>query len=354
MQEQNLHHPFHGVAFKQALESLLNQLDKLVVITAHRSPDGDALGSALGLRSHLANVGFTRVKVVLPDGFPAFYRWMPGADDVVLFDKAPMEAQALLAEAAFVFCLDFNALSRLGSEMAAAVEAVEAPVVMIDHHMHPTGFATWNFDDSSCGSTAELVFRWIEAAGQTSSLTPATASCLYTGVMTDTGSFRFPSVSPATHRMVATLLETGMSHADIHAAVYDSNRLDRLRLMGYALSEKLEVYPEHACAMIVLTLDELNRYHAQSGDTEGLVNQALSIEGVNCAVFVREAKHDRVKLSLRSRGTFSVREVAEVHFNGGGHHNAAGGAVDGTTAAEVAAAWRELIPHYGPAMLASC
>jgi phosphoesterase RecJ-like protein len=325
-----------------------------VVITAHRSPDGDALGSALGLCNHLKNMGFTDVQVMLPDGFPAFYQWMPGADQVILFDKSTEDAKQILTGAQFIFCLDFNALNRLGKEMEAAMQAVDAPVVMIDHHMHPTGFATWNFDDSSCGSTAELIYRWIQAAGQTSHLTPATASCLYTGVMTDTGSFRFPSVSPATHRMVAQLLETGMSHADIHAAVYDSNRLDRLKLMGYALSEKLEVNQANACAMIVLTLAELNRYHAQSGDTEGLVNQALSIEGVNCAVFIREAKHGRVKLSLRSRGAFSVREVAEAHFNGGGHHNAAGGALDGLSTEEVAALWRSLIPQYGPAMRASC
>lgn len=354
MQEQNLLLPFNGDAFKEAFETLGHCKDKLIVITAHRSPDGDALGSALGLQNHLASTGFEQVKVVLPDGFPAFYDWMPGAGDVVLFDNSPAEAQDLLAKAAFVFCLDFNALNRLGSEMAAAVESLQAPVVMIDHHMHPTGFATWNFDDSTCGSTAELVFRWMEAGGETHLLNPATAACLYTGVMTDTGSFRFPSVSPATHRMAARLLETGISHADIHAAVYDSNRVDRLKLTGYALSEKLEVYPESACAMIVLNLQELNRYHAQSGDTEGLVNQALSIEGVNCAVFIREAKHGRVKLSLRSRGAFSVREVAEAHFNGGGHHNAAGGAVDGATAEQVADIWRSLIPQYGPAMKASC
>lgn len=325
-----------------------------MVITAHRSPDGDALGSALGLKSHLESIGFQHVKVVLPDGFPAFYNWMPGAADVVLFDQSQPDAEAILSGAEFVFCLDYNALNRLGRDMEAAVASVQAPIAMIDHHMHPSGFATWNFSDATCGSTAELIYRWIQAAGESSFLTSATATCLYTGVMTDTGSFRFPSVTPATHRMVAHLLETGMSHADIHAAVYDSNRLDRLRLTGYALSEKLEVDTANGCAMIVLTLEELNRYHAQSGDTEGLVNQALSVEGVNCAVFIREAKHDRVKLSLRSRGSFSVREVAERHFNGGGHHNAAGGALDGVNAEEVAEIWRVLIPKYGPAMKMSC
>ena len=346
--------PFDGEAFAAAHAALQSLKAHPIVITAHKSPDGDALGAALGLYHDLKAGGWSQLAVVLPDGFPAFFDWMPAVQEVVLWEKHPEKAAAKVAEAAMIFCLDYNGLDRLGPEMAAAVGEAEGDLVMIDHHLNPSGFAKWNFSDPLCGSSAELVYRWIVASNRADEMSQDVAACLYTGVMTDTGSFRFASVTAATHEMVAALLQTGIRHADIHSAVYDSNRLDRLRLVGYALSNKLEVYPEYGCAMITLTLAELNRFHARSGDTESLVNQALSVEGVNCAVFVREAKEGRVKLSLRSRGNFSVRDVAEAHFRGGGHRNASGGALDGVTAGEVADLWRSLMPKYGPQILAAC
>ena len=342
--------PFEGSAFEELLHRLRSDLQQSIVVTAHRGPDGDALGSALGFAHHLRSVGFSNVQVILPDGFPAFYNWMPGASEILLFDTSEAKATSALQLADWVFCLDYNDLRRLGAPMESVVESSEGLKVLIDHHMHPTEFADYSFSDATCGSTAELIFRWVVAAGEQEALKIPVGSCLYTGVMTDTGSFRFPSVSPATHRMVAQLIEIGVDHASIHSAVYDSQRLDRLRLTGYAISEKLEVDMERACAWVSLTNEELTRFQAVSGDTEGLVNQALSIDGINCALFIRETPEGRVKMSLRSRGKFSVREVAEAHFNGGGHHNAAGGAVENSTAAEVVALWKSLLPQYGEAM----
>jgi phosphoesterase RecJ-like protein len=342
--------PFEGEAFEELLDRLRADLHQSVVITAHRGPDGDAIGSALGFAHHLKAVGFSNVQVILPDGFPSFYNWMPGSAEILLFDQAPEAAETQLQQADWIFCLDYNDLKRLGAPMEAAVQSCSGDLVLIDHHMHPEDFAAYTFSDATCGSTAELIFRWVVAAQELNALNVQAGTCLYTGVMTDTGSFRFSSVSPATHRMVAELIEIGVDHASIHSAVYDSQRLDRLRLAGYAIAEKLEVDMEKACAWISLTNEELTRFHAVSGDTEGLVNQALSIEGINCALFIRETPEGRVKMSLRSRGKFSVREVAEAHFNGGGHHNAAGGAVENSTAAEVVATWKSLLPKYGEAM----
>ena len=345
--------PFDDMAFREAQKELAKKKLETIVITGHRSPDGDALGASLGMRNHLISNGFMDVQVIMPDGFPAFYNWMPGVDEVILATERPEKALSLLSDASLIFCLDYNDLTRVGELMQSAMEKAEVPMVMLDHHQNPSGFAKWNFSDPRCGSTAELVYRWI----QSESALPVSkdvAACLYTGLMTDTGSFRFPSVTPATHEMVADLLRTGMDHSEIHAAVYDSNRLDRLRLNGFALSEKLEVDLSCACAWIALTHEELDRFHAKSGDTEGLVNQALSVEGVNVAVFIRESEDGRIKLSLRSRGSFSVREVAQNHFNGGGHHNAAGGALEGKTISEVIDIWKSVMATDGPRMLASC
>lgn len=345
--------PFDNVAFHQVQKELAKMKLETIVITGHRSPDGDALGASLGMRNHLISKGFMDVQVIMPDGFPAFYNWMPGVEEVILATDRPEKALSLLSDASLIFCLDYNDLARVGDLMQSAMEKAEVPMVMLDHHQNPSGFAKWNFSDSRCGSTAELVYRWIQSENALP-VSKDVAACLYTGLMTDTGSFRFPSVTPATHEMVADLLRTGIDHSEIHAAVYDSNRLDRLRLNGFALSEKLEVDLSCACAWIAMTHEELNRFHAKPGDTEGLVNQALSVEGVNVAVFIRESEDGRIKLSLRSRGSFSVREVAQDHFNGGGHHNAAGGALEGKTISQVVDIWKSVMATEGPRMRASC
>lgn len=312
------------------------------VITAHRGPDGDAIGSALALWNHLREQG-VESRVVMPDHYPAFLHWLPGHEEVLLHETQAEEVDAAVAQANVIFCLDYNELSRTGS-LASVLEASPAPKVMIDHHQHPKDFADIAWSDTARCSTAELVFGWIEARGEAGAISAATGACLYTGIMTDSGSFRFPSVTPDTHRIAAHLIEAGVDHSVIHSRVYDTNQVHRMRLVGYALSEKLRVWPEYHAALIVLSQDELRRFHYRSGDTEGLVNQALSIEGVNIAAFIHESHDGRIKLSLRSRGSFSVREVAAAHFNGGGHFNAAGGAVDGESLEAVVARFESLLP----------
>jgi phosphoesterase RecJ-like protein len=318
------------------------------VITAHRGPDGDAIGSALALWNHLAELG-VHATVVMPDHYPSFLHWLPGHESVLLFEQHAVEVQTAVDAANVIFCLDYNDLSRTGA-LAPVLEASPAPKIMIDHHQHPQDFAAITWSDTARCSTAELIYGWIEARGEAAQISPETGACLYTGIMTDSGSFRFPSVTPGTHRIAAHLIERGVDHAVIHSRVYDTNQVDRMRLVGYALSEKLRVWPEYHAALIALSQEELKRFRYRSGDTEGLVNQALSIEGVNMAAFIHESHDGRIKLSLRSRGSFSVREVAAAHFNGGGHFNASGGAVEGVVLGDVVAQFEALLPGLAPAL----
>jgi len=318
-----------------------------VVITSHRSPDGDAIGSSLALQHLLCGMGVDAT-VVMPDAYAKFLHWMPGHAGVVFHDTHPESANAWVSQADVLFCLDYNAPSRAGGLAEAVSQAssrAESFVVMVDHHQEPDPFADLMLSDPTSGSTCELIYRLMGAWEETSLLTADMASCLYCGLITDTGSFRFASVQPSSHRMAAALLETGMDQSRIHSLVYDACRLDQVQLTAYALSQKLQVFPEHRSAIISLNQEELQRYNAQKGDTEGLVNRALAIEGINFAAFIKEDV-DRVKLSLRSRGTFSVRDVAAAHFHGGGHHNAAGGACEGESLDSVVSRLVSLIPSW--------
>lgn len=299
-----------------------------ILITAHKSPDGDAVGSTLALWHYLQGRHKNAV-VLLPDRFAEFLRWMPGVESIVYFDQDAAVASNLINNADLIFCLDYNVLSRTGKEMSEVLETKRGatPFILIDHHQHPADFPEVLLSDTSACSTAQLVYRFVDELGDIDQLTSDMGACLYCGIMTDSGSFRFPSVTAETHRIAAHLMEVGVDHADIHRRVYDTNLLDRLRLVGYALSEKLVVLPEFHAAYITLNREELRRFNYRPGDTEGLVNQALSIEGVNMAVFIREGNNE-VKLSFRSQGKFKVNELANVLFQGGGHNNAAGAAVD--------------------------
>lgn len=285
------------------------------------------MGSSLALQHYLKGRGHAAT-VLLPDGFAAYLDWMPGTDRIVYFDKHRDAAAKALAGADLIFCLDYNVLSRTGNEMAAVMQALvgEAKFILIDHHQHPDHFPDVLISDTSSCSTAQLVYAFAVGLSGKDAVTADMGACIYCGIMTDSGSFRFPSVTAETHEIAAHLIALGVDHAEIHRKVYDTNFLDRLRLVGYALSEKLVVLPEFHAAYIVLSQDELQRYNYRPGDTEGLVNQALSIEGVNMAAFIREGNNE-VKLSLRSQGQFKVNEFAAKYFNGGGHINAAGGAV---------------------------
>lgn len=305
-----------------ALLERLKRANK-IVLTGHRSPDGDALGASLALWNHLKERGIDST-VVMPDGYPDFLKWMTGQENVVLHSESTQLAEQLLADADVLFVLDYNDSSRVG-ELQAALDSSNAYKVMVDHHQMPSDFVDLMFSDVKSCSTAELVYRLIESWGEADLISKETAGCLYCGIMTDSGSFRFPSVTSRTHRIAAALCDTGLNHSEIHNLVYDNNRVDKIKLVGYALTEKLEVLEDLHAAIISLSKAELSRYNYKKGDTEGLVNTALGLEGVNFAAFIHESD-DRVKISFRSVGSFSVRDFSANHFNGGGHFNAAGGA----------------------------
>jgi phosphoesterase RecJ-like protein len=296
---------------------------KRIVLTGHKGPDGDAVGSTLALWNHLNDHGI-KSTVVLPDPFPEFLNWMNGKTEIVLHSEDPDRAEELVRESEVLFIQDYNDSSRVGG-LQSALESTKAFTVMIDHHQNPSDFVDIMFSDDKSSSTCEMVYRLIERWGQAKEISVNTASCIYCGIVTDTGSFRFPSSSPRTLRIAAALCETGMDHSAIQTRVYDNNRLEQLKLVGYAISTKLLVYPEYHAAIISLSAKELKSFGYKKGDTEGLVNTALSISGVNFAAFIHESS-DMVKMSFRSVGSFSVSEFSSSHFGGGGHHNAAGGA----------------------------
>lgn len=295
---------------------------KKIVITAHKSPDGDAIGSIIALREILLSLG-VKSQMMVPDDFPDFLKWLPSAKDVIVAEKDENEAKTMLLEADVIFVLDYNAPHRAG-KIGEHITASHAIKVMIDHHHQPDDFAKYTFSDVTSCSTAQLIYEFSEVLGQESKLSYEACQAIYLGIMTDSGSFRFKSVKPVTHRIIANLLELGLDQDDIHRAVYDNNSLNRLQLRGFAISERLEVISELKTAIIYLTQADLKKYNAGKGDTEGLVNMALSINGVEIAFFLREQENE-VRISMRSTGDFSVNDLSRAHFEGGGHTNAAGG-----------------------------
>jgi len=307
--------------------NLLEASDR-IVITTHKSPDGDAIGSSLGLW-HILKTAGKKVHVVVPDHIPEFLQWLNGYESVLDFENQQTAAKEVIAGADLIFSLDYNHLSRTGAAMEAELRGTEAPFILIDHHQQPEDFARVIYSDTSACSTAEMIYRFALQLGMKDRIGLETAECIYCGIMTDSGSFRFPNVSPETHHIVADLMGLGLDHARVHREVYDTNLQDRLRLTGYALNEKLEVIPEYATAFITLTQEELKRFNYRPGDTEGLVNQALSIRGINFAAFFREGANE-LKISFRSKGSFDVNRFARDGWNGGGHANAAGGSTPET------------------------
>lgn len=293
------------------------------VIVTHVSPDGDALGSSLGLYHFLTALGKENVSVIVPNEFPSFYRWMPGAKEIIIYDKYPDFADQLIREADVLFCLDFNEPKRI-DKMAPAVVATEARKVLIDHHLNPADFCRLVLSYPEMSSTCELVFRFICRMGMFEMLDQKAAVCIYTGMMTDTGSFTYNSNRPEIYSIVSELIKKGIDKDLIYRKVNQVYSESRLRMMGYVLYEKMKIYPEHHAALITLSRKELNRFHYATGDTEGFVNLPLSIEGVAFSVFIREDS-DYVKVSLRSVGDFPCNLFASTYFNGGGHKNASGG-----------------------------
>ncbi len=294
-----------------------------VVIVPHNNPDGDALGSALGLYNTLKNMG-KEASVITPNEFPDFLNWMHGVEDVLIYDKNIKKATAIIQESELIVFVDFNALSRI-KLMGEVFEKDETPRVMIDHHPFPEpNTADIQISVPEASSTCELLFHVLNKAGFKEHITKEAAECIYAGIMTDTGSLNYNSSRPETYLIVADLLQMGINKDHIHHMIFHNNSFDRMRLLGHALGAKMERIPENNAAFISLSQEELKRFNFKPGDTEGFVNQALWIEGVNLSALFTEKK-DLVKISFRSRGGFPANKFSETYFNGGGHFNAAGG-----------------------------
>lgn len=297
---------------------------KSIVLVPHKNPDGDAIGSTLGLYNYLILSGH-KVTVIAPNDFPSFLKWMPNHEKIVIHESQKSAAEELIASADLIFTLDFNAFHRAGDAMAPALEASQAIKIMIDHHQQPDDYATYMYSDVAMSSTCEMVYNFIERLGDSDLINADIATCIYAGILTDTGSFRFPSTTPRTHIVAAHLMEKGANHSDIYNAIYDTNTYDRLQLLGQALTN-LRIVPEYRTAYITLSQEELNKFNFKKGDTEGLVNYGLSIDNIIFAViFIEHQQEGIVKISLRSKGDFSVNAFSRAHFEGGGHDNAAGG-----------------------------
>ncbi len=305
----------------------LDHADKIVIV-AHVAPDGDAIGSSLGMLHFLESQEKT-VNIIVPNAFPDFLKWMPGSKDILFYDRYKEFADKLIAEADIVCCLDFNAVNRI-DRMKDAVKASNAKKILVDHHLHPEEFCDITMSYSQISSTSELVFRLICRMGYFSDITKEGAECIYTGMMTDTGGFTYNSNNQEIYFIISELLSKGIDKDDIYRKVYNTYSESRLRLMGYVLSQ-MKVYPDHHAALISLTKKEQGQFDYIRGDSEGFVNIPLSIKGVIFSCFLREdTERPMIKISLRSVGTFPCNQLAAEFFNGGGHLNASGGEFHGT------------------------
>ncbi len=305
-----------------AIKTLIKAPKNIIIVT-HKNPDGDAIGSSLGLYHYLKKYNHN-VSVITPNDYPDFLKWVPGEDTILKYDAQTEVSTALISKADIIFTLDFNAFHRSG-QMESVLEANGAIKILIDHHQKPDDYATYMYSDVTMSSTCEMVYHFIEMLDDIDKIDTATATCIYLGIMTDTGSFRFPVTTSTTHRIIASLIDKGVDKTAVHNNVYDTNSYNRLQLLGCALNN-LKVIPELRTAYITLSQSELHKYNYKKGDTEGVVNYALSLKNIIfAAIFIEDRQENIVKISLRSKGNFSVNEFSRAHFNGGGHNNAAGG-----------------------------
>jgi bifunctional oligoribonuclease and PAP phosphatase NrnA len=331
--------------FMEPIQNIFPRLTHAVnvVITMHQKPDADAMGSALGLYHFLHQLGHT-VTVISPTNWAAFLDWMPGCEAVLDHYSNREKGDALVMKADWVFCLDFNALHRT-RQMEAVLEKTPATRVLIDHHEQPqVEFFQYGISDTSKSSTAEMVYDFIAASGHENLMNTDIAACLYAGIMTDTGSFRFASTSASVHRAVAELKSQGLNHTFIHEAIYDNYLENRLRFIGHVLLHRMEVLYEYNTALIAIPLSDLKRFHITTGDTEGLVNYPLSIQGMKMAALIVD-REEEIKCSFRSKGAVDVNTFARTYFEGGGHFNAAGGK-SSTTLEETVARFKEAIKEH--------
>lgn len=302
--------------FKTALSDNPN-----ILITFHQNPDGDALGSALGLKFFLENRGVKNVTLVSPTLIAEYLKWMPDINDILIFGEK--DTQPVVDQADFIFCLDFSARSRM-KDFAEQVLNSKAEIIIVDHHEQPEDFGTYYYWDQHASSTAELIYNFIEDLDGTKLIDENTATCLYTGILTDTGAFKYKSTTPATHRVAAHLLEKGANPTAISRMLFDINPFQKLKFIGYALGEKLTFLPEYRTAYMAVSSEELKKFDSRNGDTEGLVNYGLTIENAVMSVLFTE-RDGQIRISFRSVHDFSVADIARDYFEGGGHKNAAGG-----------------------------
>lgn len=296
---------------------------KNIVITTHHKPDGDALGSSLGLY-HWLKANKHEVEVVLSSDFPSFLNWMPGCESVTIFPTDSTRATRLLNEADIIFCLDYSTLARTNI-LEPIIRSARGQKWMIDHHLDPEDFATLRYWDAEAAATAQLVYSFIsDICNAGLDITSEIATCLYAGIMTDTGSFRFRSTTASVHLIISKLIEAGAKNWEIHEHIYNSSTENRLRFLGYCLLNCLEVIPAYNTAIFSVTKNDLEQFQVSTGDTEGLVNYALSVKGIRLAALFID-RTELIKLSLRSTGEIPCNEICKKHFNGGGHLNASGG-----------------------------
>jgi phosphoesterase RecJ-like protein len=314
-----------------------------IVVTTHYKPDGDAMGSSLGLYYWLQAQGH-EVHIIVPSDYPSFLFWMPGQEDVIIYTEQLDLSHKLIDEADLIFCLDFNHLSRI-HEMETPVRNSKALKIMIDHHLAPENFDDFRHWDSSAAATAQLVYDLIvNQIGDRAHITPDIATCLYTGIMTDTGSFRFSSTSAQVHLIIADLITLGAQNWKIHEHVFNSSTENRLKFLGFCLLNRLEVLTEYNTAVFAVSREDISRFNVTTGDTEGLVNYALSVSGIRLAALIIDRK-ERIKISLRSIGDFPCNEICSIYFNGGGHRNAAGGSSDESLENTVLT-FKSILPKY--------
>ena len=324
------------------IKEVLSQPRK-VAITTHQKPDADAMGSSLALKQYLEKKGHI-VTVAVPTDYAPFLNWMNGNSEVIIYsEKTHSAIEEKFNDADVIFTLDFNSLSRI-NELGEIVRASSATTILVDHHQQPEGFEDISYWDDKRAATAELIFEMIAELGDQNLIDEKIGECIYAGIMTDTGSFRFPSTSKRVHEIIGHLIAAGVDNAKVHRLIYDTGSEDKLRFTGYAISEKLVVKRAFKTAYIHITEDELKRFNSKTGDTEGLVNYALSIDGIVFAVLFTD-RGGIVKISFRSIGDFNVNLFAREHFSGGGHNNAAGGATH-ISLVETVDYFENLLPLY--------
>jgi phosphoesterase RecJ-like protein len=306
----------------EELKSLLS-IPKNIVITTHRNPDGDAIGSSLGLYHYLNQLGHT-VRVMAPSEYPDFLSWMPDADKILIYDIDPEECKELLDAADIIFALDYNALDRVDKMGEVIAQQKKTVTVMIDHHLYPENFADYVLSDTTASSTCELIYDFIRLLDDLKRINLAIGDSLFTGILTDTGSFKY-STSSKLFRIVADLLDRGVDDTRLQDLIFNSMNEKNLRLLGHCLYNRMEILDEFHTGIITLTKEDYEEYNIQRGDTEGIVNFLLKLRNVKMAAFIHE-QPKITKISLRSKGDFSVQDIARQHFKGGGHKNASGGA----------------------------